>query len=164
MYKIICNNVASHEIFHFPERNVIEYIRIYVRTCNNLVGRDFLSVKAWSLLTERDYVLVDEVSLITHIVVGEQCCTCKYIGRILVLACRRICCLSFSYSLESSIIELVNIGITRNSVVTHCTKLVTSVNILVQFVNIVWNCKGSNASFDFSGMIGWKYVGFFNGM
>jgi len=41
----------------------------------------FFNLKARNLLSGRDYVLVDEVSLITQIPVKEECCTCKYIGR-----------------------------------------------------------------------------------
>ena len=50
-----------------------------------ILEKDVLSIKALSLLTERDYVLVDEVSLISQILLGDKCCTCKYIGRLRVL-------------------------------------------------------------------------------
>ena len=40
-----------------------------------ILERVVLSVKPLSLLTERDYVLVDEVSLNARILVAEECCT-----------------------------------------------------------------------------------------
>ena len=88
-------------------------------------------------------MFVDVVSLITRILVREERCTCQYIGRLLV--CRQRSCLPLRSSSKSNIIELENILEARISVVTCCMSLVLiekSVNILVQFVNMMLKGKG----------------------
>ena len=82
-----------------------------------IIGRDVLSTKTLSLLSEKDYVLVDEVSLIAQVLVIEECCT---IGRL--LAYRQKNSLSFK-TLSENNIKLVNILKSCNLVVIRCIKL-----------------------------------------
>ena len=72
-----------------------------------IVERDVLGTKAQRLLSERDYVLVDEVSKSNlSNPREEERCACKYVG--ILLARRQTGCLSHR-SVREYIIELVNI-------------------------------------------------------
>ena len=96
--------------WNFPK--IPDFIEILI------LGKDVLSIKARSLLTESDYVLVDEVILITQIPVGNEC---KYNG--IIVAYRQISCLLFRSSSQSRIFEPWNKLEARKLVLIRCINL-----------------------------------------